>query len=171
MASILKYGSYDDVRVLLGVDKFELPDEDMDSEVLFSRLSLDLSAVTGALPGDTAERDLEEWFDYLHGLQNKSKDQQRLQALISVYAVARFAWYIATTLSIRVPKEETDGKATQTRFSSESAYLKVIQSIADTSDAYLLRIRESFGQYSSGSGFVGLSAASPSVDVVTGRSS
>jgi len=166
---INSYTTYDNVRALLGVNEYELPDSALESPSYAFKLNRALAAVKGTLAPDTEERDLAGHYKYLVGLASRTDDQNNLYWLIGTYSAYVTAHEAGVSLSMYAKKTESDGKSLNTRFSAESTFKSVLERIEQEKMSLLTAIKETLG-VSSGTGGVltMLKAAKPAIDRVTG---
>lgn len=166
---ITKYVTYDDVRAVLGVVDYELPDSVLSGPVFNYNLELKLSEVSGELEGFTGT--LGEHFVHLKATSPRTQEQEKLYNLIGLYAVYVVASQAADSLSMFAKKTESDGKAVNTRFSSEATYKDVRAKMEGMASSILGLINDVFGNANAGNIATMLKVVVPAVDKVTNAAS
>ena len=166
---ITQYVTYDDVRAVLGVVDYELPDSVLSGPVFNYNLELKLSEVSGKLDGFTGT--LAEHFVNLKAVSPRTTEQEKLYNLIGLYAVYVVASQAADSLSMFAKKTESDGKAVNTRFSSEATFKDVKAKMESLASSVLGLINDVLGNANSSNITTMLKVVVPSVDKVTNEAS
>lgn len=127
MIKITDYTTYADVRAVLGIDEFELLDTTLG-------LATYASVLQRALRGteDLVGKTLYIYYDELDAKGTLTDREDKLFYLIKDFSTYTVAEACLSGLSLLALKSESDGKATQTRFSAESTFLTVSSNIKNT---------------------------------------
>jgi len=160
--------TFDEVRLLLGVDELELSDASLKQEMYSDELDLKLAEYEGIFDPDTETRNLAAQFDFIKKTASPTAGQLELKTQIRLYALYTVADQAAIALSMLAPKSKSDGKSTATRFSPESVYKDIRANIASKRSAVLRQILEALGiniTDPSDNRYLGIS--SPTTDQVT----
>ena len=120
---ITDYTSYAEIRSAIGLSSVELPDDLLAMEMYQNVLQLRLREVNlpAGAPG-TGLLDSRFLAIVATAESSRSETEQKLYALTRLYATYVVAHEVAMSLSMRAPKQESDGKRTLVRFSPESTY-------------------------------------------------
>lgn len=121
MIQITDFTSYDEIRAIIGVDSIELPDANIET-------AANTSALTRALRTfSTSTGSLLSVIDALPA--DKTDDEEYLYNTACEYAALIVAEACCTGLSMFALKSDSDGKASQSRFSGESTFRDVLANI------------------------------------------
>lgn len=164
MISLTEYTSADEVRAVIGVDAIELPDATVYLPVFSQVLHIRLAGFSGTVGTTTGSAT--SIFDAL-SVQETLTDGEE----IFILTVKQLATYIVAEaccsgLSMFALKSDSDGKATQSRFSSEATFKDVVKNIQQRLASLAGALDSTLGnatEYAVG----GLSAIQPITDVVT----
>ena len=160
MIAVTDYTSYAEVRAVIGVDAIELPDSTL-------ALSVFASALQRALRGfsDADGKTLVAYFDEIDP-DTATDDEEYLYYTIKEYATYIVADACCSGLSMFALKSDSDGKATQTRFSSEATFKDVVKNIRQKL-ASLTGALDTLVGNETEYGVGGIVRVPPSIDVVT----
>lgn len=127
MLLVTDYTAYDDVRGILGIDEDELLDTELSINLYASSLQTYLQSITPVDETVGGAGNLYEKYEVLRIIASISMTSAESQLyelirLLSSYVVADAA---IPGLSLRAKKNETDGKASVTRFSPEATFRDV----------------------------------------------
>ena len=125
MISITDYTSYAEIRTVIGVDAVELPDVTLGLSVFTSALHRALRSITNS-DGDS----LITLFNAINPL-SMTEFEEHLYYTIKEYATYVVADACCSGLSMFALKSDSDGKASQTRFSSEATFKDVVRNIRE----------------------------------------
>ena len=166
MIDLTEYTSYAEVRAVLGVSIYELPDATLALDMFTQRLQTRLRSTTGTFGATTGS--LITIFDALSALSSPTADEEDMLFLIRQYALYLVAENCLTGLSLFALKSESDGKTTQTRFSPEATFKDVAAAVRQQLNSLAAQLDETL----TGAGFSLplLSRAEPAVDRVTNES-
>lgn len=125
MISITDYTSYAEIRAVIGVDAVELPDVTLGLSVFTSALRRALRSITNS-NGES----LITLFNAINPL-SMTEFEEHLYYTIKEYATYAVADACCSGLSMFALKSDSDGKASQTRFSSEATFKDVVRNIRE----------------------------------------
>ena len=125
MITLNTFTRCDEVRAVLGVDSQELPDATIGLSVYISALYRALVSFT-----DSSDKNLLTYFNSFD-LQHMSDEDTLLYYTIKEYATYVVAETCGSSISMFALKSESDGKATQTRFSSDATFQDVLKRIRE----------------------------------------
>jgi len=123
--SITDYTSYAEIRAVIGVDAVELPDVTLGLSVFTSALRRALRSITNS-NGES----LITLFNAINPL-SMTEFEEHLYYTIKEYATYAVADACCSGLSMFALKSDSDGKASQTRFSSEATFKDVVRNIRE----------------------------------------
>lgn len=115
---ITTYTTYDDVRAALGVSSDDLEDATLALGIYSSYLTMELEEVKIDLPSTYAT---------IKALVSPTDVQSRFLQATALFATFAVAKQLCTTLPLFAAKQETDSKASGTRF--DNAYKDTIVSV------------------------------------------
>ena len=162
MIAVTDYTTYADIRAVLGVDAIELPDSTLALSVFSAALQ---RAVRGFV--DDSGTTLASRYDALDP-QSMTDDEEAIYDSIREFATYVVAEVCCQSISMFALKSDSDGKASQSRFSSEATFKDVVKNIR-------IRLAGLTGELdvllggTSVSTVPGLTAVSPSTDLVTNQ--
>lgn len=164
MIDLTEFFEYSEVRAALGVNEYELTDETLGLPVYARGLERLLRSVSGTV--GTSTGNLLALYDAL----SQSVDDDELYFVdqikqLAVYAVAEMC---LSGLSLFAPKTTSDGKATETRFSSEATFKDVANNIRAKLSSALADINTALGSTAMTGSWSQIVRAEPATDVVTG---
>lgn len=166
MIALTEYTSYAEVRAVLGVSIYELPDATLGLEMFSRALQTRLRSTTGTFGTTTGS--LITIFDTISALPSPTDDEEDFLFLIKQYATYIVAEACLTGLSLFALKTESDGKTTQTRFSAEATFRDVAMQVRQQLNSLAAQLDEEL------TGVVItlplLSRVEPNIDRVTGES-
>lgn len=138
---ITDYTSYAEVRTTVGLSIDELSDATLASEIYANALELSMSEVSlsSSAPGTGL---LPERFAAIAALTTRTADEQKLYNLTRLFCTYAVAYEVATSLGMRTPKSESDGKRTLVRFSPESTYKDTIDMIREKLEDFRSRLEK-----------------------------
>lgn len=168
MIALTEYTSYAEVRAVLGVSVYELPDDTLALDMFSRGLQSRLRAVTGTFGATTGS--LITIFDVLFAEASPTDDEEDMMFLIQQYALYVVAEACLTGLSLFALKTESDGKTTQSRFSAEATFKDVAMAVRQQLNSLSAQLDESLTGTAATSALPLLSRAEPDIDRVTGES-
>lgn len=138
MIAITDFVQYAEVRAVLGVSEFELSDETLALPIYARALSMRLRGVSGTV-GNFSGTLLAmcEEIEISPNVTEAEEDFVDLVKQLSVYVVAEAC---LPGLSMYAPKSTSDGKATETRFSSEATFKDVAAMVRANLSALLSNV-------------------------------
>lgn len=143
MTAILDYTSYAEVRAVLGVSEYELSDTTLALSMYGRYLGSRLRSTSGTF--ETYTGTVEEIYEELSDIASPTPAQSNFIDLIKQYALYIVAEACLSGLSLFALKQESDGKATQTRFSAEATFKDVASNIRQQLESCVSLISESLG--------------------------
>ena len=161
MITVTDYTSYTEIRAVIGVDALELPDATLGLQTFATALYRTLLSITNS-SGET----LVALFDAINPLDMDVSEE------ILYYTIKEYATYVVADaccsgLSMFALKSDSDGKATQSRFSSEATFKDVAKNIQQRLASLTGALDQMLGGTTTYS-IPGLTRVSPATDVVTG---
>lgn len=165
MLDIFDYTSCEDIRAVLGVDALELPDETLGLPIYGNSVLIRLSGMTGSLGGVSGS--VVTIYNSIKSKPVKTDNELYFIALVNQFITYLVAEACCSGLSMFALKSQSDGKASQTRFSAESAYKDIIGTIREKLASLTGLLEE---MMSEDYAYVGdkFSVVKPAVDRVTG---
>lgn len=129
MIALTDFMSYEEVRAIIGVDSTELTDAKLGLPLYATTLQRALRSMT-----DVSGMSLLAHYDIVDAIDegNRTESQEDLYYTVRQYAAYVVADAVCSGLSMFALKSDTDGKASQTRFSSEATFKDVVKAIKDT---------------------------------------
>ncbi len=138
---ITDFTSYTEVRTTVGLSSDELSDAILASEIYANSLELAMSEVTlsDAAPstGSLAAR-----YAAVVLLTTRTELEQKFYNLTRLFCTYAVAYEVATSLGMRTPKSESDGKRTLVRFSPESTYRDTADMIREKLEDFKSRLEK-----------------------------
>ena len=164
MISVTDYMEYAEVRAVLGVSIYELPDDTLALNMYAQTLQTRLAMTTGTFSGTTGS--LMAIYDTINALASPTSDQENFMFLVRLFAIYVVAEACLPGLSLLALKSESDGKTTQTRFSAEATFKDVAMNVRQQLNSLSGRIDQTLN---SGASVVlpTVSRTPPSFDRVT----
>ena len=161
MITVTVYTSYAEIRAVIGVDALELPDATLGLQTFATALYRTLLSITNS-SGET----LVALFDAINPLDMDVSEE------ILYYTIKEYATYVVADaccsgLSMFALKSDSDGKATQSRFSSEATFKDVVKNVQQRLASLTGALDQMLGGTTIYS-IPGLTRISPATDVVTG---
>lgn len=161
MITVTDYTSYAEIRAVIGVDALELPDATLGLQTFATALYRTLLSITNS-SGET----LVALFDAINPLDMDVSEE------ILYYTIKEYATYVVADaccsgLSMFALKSDSDGKATQSRFSSEATFKDVVKNVQQRLASLTGALDQMLGGTTTYS-IPGLTKVSPATDVVTG---
>ena len=161
MILVTDYTSYAEIRAVIGVDALELPDATLGLQTFATALYRTLLSITNS-SGDT----LVALFDTIDPFDMDISEE------ILYYTIKEYATYVVADaccsgLSMYALKSDSDGKATQSRFSSEATFKDVAKNIQQRLASLTGALDQMLGG-TTAYAIPGLTRVSPATDVVTG---
>ena len=161
MITVTDYTSYADIRAVIGVDALELPDATLGLQTFATALYRTLLSITNS-SGET----LVALFDAIDPFDMDMSEE------ILYYTIKEYATYVVADaccsgLSMFALKSDSDGKATQSRFSSEATFKDVVKNVQQRLASLTGALDQMLGGTTIYS-IPGLTRVSPATDVVTG---
>ena len=161
MITVTDYTSYAEIRAVIGVDALELPDATLGLQTFATALYRTLLSITNS-SGET----LVALFDAINPLDMDVSEE------ILYYTIKEYATYVVADaccsgLSMFALKSDSDGKATQSRFSSEATFKDVAKNIQQRLASLTGALDQMLGG-TTAYAIPGLTRVSPTTDVVTG---
>ena len=161
MITVTDYTSYAEIRAVIGVDALELPDATLGLQTFATALYRTLLSITNS-SGET----LVALFDAINPLDMDVSEE------ILYYTIKEYATYVVADaccsgLSMFALKSDSDGKATQSRFSSEATFKDVVKNVQQRLASLTGALDQMLGGATTYS-IPGLTRVSPATDVVTG---
>jgi uncharacterized protein (UPF0335 family) len=163
--ALLDYTTYGDIRAVLGVSEDEIEDSTLSLQVYEFGLSSEIRAVSRSLVSDVATVIAKE-----ESTRTATESELlEVMTLFSTYAVAR---QLLTSLPLFSPKEISDGKASQTRYSI-NPYEETIRRVETEFNRFKAELEEVYASYKSTTAQARVErtyilVSSPSTDPVTG---
>ena len=166
MIELTDFLELSEIRAALGVSEYELSDETLALPMYARGLERILRSTEGTVGAQTGS--LLALYDALSG----STDEDELYFVdqikqLAVYAVAESC---LTGISLFAAKSTSDGKATETRFSSEATFKDVASNIRAQLATIMNDINIAVGNAAATGAGTLIMRASPSIDVVTDES-
>lgn len=160
MITVTDYTSYAEIRAVIGVDALELPDATLGLQTFATALYRTLLSITNS-SGET----LVALFDAINPLDMDVSEE------ILYYTIKEYATYVVADaccsgLSMFALKSDSDGKATQSRFSSEATFKDVVKNIQQRLASLIGTLDQMLGG-TTAYAIPGLTRVSPATDVVT----
>ena len=160
MILVTDYTSYAEIRAVIGVDALELPDATLGLQTFATALYRTLLSITNS-SGET----LVALFDAIDPFDMDMSEE------ILYYTIKEYATYVVADaccsgLSMFALKSDSDGKATQSRFSSEATFKDVAKNIQQRLASLTGALDQMLGGTTTYS-IPGLIRVSPATDVVT----
>lgn len=161
MTMLFGLTDYDEVMAQLGVDDVEFSEEQFRKVGIEQELKLDLL----------------QWFPNYEALNSDNSTDSNVvaqQLALRIYAKVFSAHMIAITAPLRFFQQINDGQNTSKRFQNESSLRDFIQELEDKK----FNLRNTVLSYSTShspqekklaNNFVGMKAAPPATDIITGR--
>ena len=161
MILVTDYTSYAEIRAVIGVDALELPDATLGLQTFATALYRTLLSITNS-SGDT----LVALFDAIDPFDMDISEE------ILYYTIKEYATYVVADaccsgLSMFALKSDSDGKAVQSRFSSEATFKDVVKNVQQRLASLTGALDQMLGGTTTYS-IPGLTRVSPATDVVTG---
>lgn len=161
MILVTDYTSYAEIRAVIGVDALELPDATLGLQTFATALYRTLLSITNS-SGET----LVALFDAIDPFDMDISEE------ILYYTIKEYATYVVADaccsgLSMFALKSDSDGKATQSRFSSEATFKDVVKNIQQRLASLTGALDQMLGG-TTAYAIPGLTRVSPAADVVTG---
>lgn len=161
MILVTDYTSYAEIRAVIGVDALELPDATLGLQTFATALYRTLLSITNS-SGET----LVALFDAIDPFDMDMSEE------ILYYTIKEYATYVVADaccsgLSMFALKSDSDGKATQSRFSSEATFKDVVKNVQQRLASLTGALDQMLGGTTIYS-IPGLTRVSPATDVVTG---
>lgn len=161
MITVTDYTSYAEIRAVIGVDALELPDATLGLQTFATALYRTLLSITNS-SGET----LVALFDAINPLDMDVSEE------ILYYTIKEYATYVVADaccsgLSMFALKSDSDGKATQSRFSSEATFKDVVKNVQQRLASLTGALDQMLGG-TTAYAIPGLTRVSPATDVVTG---
>ena len=161
MILVTDYTSYAEIRAVIGVDALELPDATLGLQTFATALYRTLLSITNS-SGDT----LVALFDAIDPFDMDISEE------ILYYTIKEYATYVVADaccsgLSMFALKSDSDGKATQSRFSSEATFKDVVKNVQQRLASLTGALDQMLGG-TTAYAIPGLTRVSPATDVVTG---
>lgn len=161
MITVTDYTSYAEIRAVIGVDALELPDATLGLQTFATALYRTLLSITNS-SGET----LVALFDAINPLDMDVSEE------ILYYTIKEYATYVVADaccsgLSMFALKSDSDGKAAQSRFSSEATFKDVVKNVQQRLASLTGALDQMLGGTTIYS-IPGLTRVSPATDVVTG---
>lgn len=162
MITVTDYTSYDEIRTVLGVDSIELTDSTLELQIFATALFRKLLSVTSA-----DENTLVSLYSSIDPF-NMTEGEEILYYTIKEFATYVVAEVCCQSISMFALKSDSDGKASQSRFSSEATFKDVVKNIR-------IRLAGLTGELdillggTAVSTVPGLTAVTPSIDLVTNQ--
>ena len=160
MILVTDYTSYAEIRAVIGVDALELPDATLGLQTFATALYRTLLSITNS-SGDT----LVALFDAIDPFDMDVSEE------ILYYTIKEYATYVVADaccsgLSMFALKSDSDGKATQSRFSSEATFKDVVKNVQQRLASLTGALDQMLGG-TTAYAIPGLTRVSPATDVVT----
>jgi hypothetical protein len=160
MILVTDYTSYAEIRAVIGVDALELPDATLGLQTFATALYRTLLSITNS-SGET----LVALFDAIDPFDMDISEE------ILYYTIKEYATYVVADaccsgLSMFALKSDSDGKATQSRFSSEATFKDVVKNVQQRLASLTGALDQMLGGTTTYS-IPGLIRVSPATDVVT----
>ena len=161
MITVTDYTSYAEIRAVIGVDALELPDATLGLQTFATALYRTLLSITNS-SGET----LVALFDAIDPFDMDISEE------ILYYTIKEYATYVVADaccsgLSMFALKSDSDGKATQSRFSSEATFKDVVKNVQQRLASLTGALDQMLGGTTIYS-IPGWTKVSPATDVVTG---
>ena len=161
MILVTDYTSYAEIRAVIGVDALELPDATLGLQTFATALYRTLLSITNS-SGDT----LVALFDAIDPFDMDISEE------ILYYTIKEYATYVVADaccsgLSMFALKSDSDGKAAQSRFSSEATFKDVVKNVQQRLASLTGALDQMLGG-TTAYAIPGLTRVSPATDVVTG---
>lgn len=162
MITVTDYTSYAEIRAVIGVDALELPDATLGLQTFATALYRTLLSITNS-SGET----LVALFDAIDPFyMDMDMSEEILYYTIKEYATYVVADACCSGLSMFALKSDSDGKATQSRFSSEATFKDVAKNIQQRLASLTGALDQMLGG-TTAYAIPGLTRVSPATDVVT----
>lgn len=158
MLIITDLTSYDEIRYILGVDSLELSDNAIGSN------SNNIAMVRSLRTFTTPLGNLVTVLDSLP--DDMSDDEEYLYSIIKEYATYVVAESCCVGLSMYALKSDSDGKASQSRFSAESTFKDVLVNVRSRLASIIGTLDELLSGTTTYSTYA-ITGITPSVDKVT----
>ena len=160
MILVTDYTSYAEIRAVIGVDALELPDATLGLQTFATALYRTLLSITNS-SGDT----LVALFDTIDPFDMDISEE------ILYYTIKEYATYVVADaccsgLSMFALKSDSDGKAAQSRFSSEATFKDVVKNVQQRLASLTGALDQMLGG-TTAYAIPGLTRVSPATDVVT----
>ena len=160
MILVTDYTSYAEIRAVIGVDALELPDATLGLQTFATALYRTLLSITNS-SGET----LVALFDTIDPFDMDISEE------ILYYTIKEYATYVVADaccsgLSMFALKSDSDGKATQSRFSSEATFKDVVKNVQQRLASLTGALDQMLGG-TTAYAIPGLTRVSPATDVVT----
>ena len=160
MITVTDYTSYAEIRAVIGVDALELPDATLGLQTFATALYRTLLSITNS-SGET----LVALFDAINPLDMDVSEE------ILYYTIKEYATYVVADaccsgLSMFALKSDSDGKAAQSRFSSEATFKDVVKNVQQRLASLTGALDQMLGG-TTAYAIPGLTRVSPATDVVT----
>lgn len=165
MILLTDYTSADEIRAVLGVSEYEISDAQLELPLYSSVLQRSLRAFTGTFGGVTGS--LAAHYDSLLAKSELTDAEDDFRMTIREYAAYVIAETCLSGLSLAALKSESDGKATQTRFSDASTFQSVGKNIRQKLQSVAALLNDAMGE-AAYTAPVFVSSMPPAIDVVTG---
>ena len=161
MILVTDYTSYAEIRAVIGVDALELPDATLGLQTFATALYRTLLSITNS-SGET----LVALFDAIDPFDMDISEE------ILYYTIKEYATYVVADaccsgLSMFALKSDSDGKAAQSRFSSEATFKDVVKNVQQRLASLTGALDQMLGG-TTAYAIPGLTRVSPATDVVTG---
>ena len=137
MSNITDFMEYSEVRAVLGLSEFELSDDTLDLPMHARQLDRKLRLVTGVYKTQQSANLLYVFNDLL-AQPTLTGDEQEFLEMIQQFALYSVAVGILPGLSLTALKASSDGKTTETRFSSEKTFVETQNLVKDELDSLTL---------------------------------
>ena len=160
MITVTDYTSYAEIRAVIGVDALELPDATLGLQTFATALYRTLLSITNS-SGNT----LVALFDAIDPFDMDISEE------ILYYTIKEYATYVVADaccsgLSMFALKSDSDGKAAQSRFSSEATFKDVVKNVQQRLASLTGALDQMLGG-TTAYAIPGLTRVSPATDVVT----
>jgi len=123
MISVTDFISYEEVRAVLGLSSFELPDETLELPMFQRALAKSLRAITGTY--NETSMNLIAVFDFLSAKAVLTDTEEATLDAINQMALYTVAATCLTGLNLTALKAITDGKSSEARFNYDKIFLEV----------------------------------------------
>lgn len=161
ITDILTYvDSYENIRSACGLNSMELKDSQLALVLYRNRLNYALTDISGVYAPETESENLVEI------LARPLAASDPLYGWIQLYAIYSVADAVLDTIGLAAFKTQADGKASLTRFSSESTFRNTRRDVLGALDKSRRKINELLGNSSLELEI--LKKAEPDIDPITG---